>query len=73
VYYAIEDDAWAEIVRRRLASMSTFADIASGAIEQIERDGGSAMRIRAASDVFAWLRGLGDMPRSGTASKEEKQ
>ena len=69
VYYAIGDDAWHEVVRRRIASMGAFVQIADQAIGRIE-DGG---RIRAARDVFAWLGTLADAPDLSHARKEPHQ
>lgn len=70
VYYVIDDDAWQEVVRRRIASMGTFARIAGEAIDRIEDGGEPATRIRAARDAFAWLGTLAGAPDLNPARKE---
>ncbi|HXZ75553.1 MAG TPA: MarR family transcriptional regulator [Streptosporangiaceae bacterium] len=63
VYYVIDDDAWHEVIRRRITSMAAFAQIAGEAIDQMEANGQPATRIRAARDVFAWLGTLAGAPQ----------
>jgi len=69
VYYVTDDDAWHAVLRRRIAAMATFVEIAGEAIDRIP-EGVSATRIKAACDVFAWLGTLIDAPELHRAPKE---
>jgi predicted transcriptional regulator len=69
VYYVIDDNAWHEVLRRRITSMATFAEIAGEAIDQMEADGQPATRIRAARDIFAWLGTLAGAPTTPTRTR----
>jgi hypothetical protein len=52
IYYCIEDDTWEKVVRRRIASMASFLDIARAGIELVGTDGTQATRVRAAYETF---------------------
>jgi DNA-binding transcriptional regulator GbsR (MarR family) len=73
VYYVIDDNAWHEVVRQRIASMSTFVRVADEAIDHAGNDDEAATRIRAARDVFAWLGTLADAPELRSAPREPKR
>ena len=61
VYYAIDDDAWHSVLRRRIAAMGTFVEIAREALVQMPDDT-STTRIKDAHDAFAWLGSLIEAP-----------
>ncbi|HME46940.1 GbsR/MarR family transcriptional regulator [Mycobacterium sp.] len=61
VYYVIGDDAWHSVLRRRIAAMATFVEIAGDALARMPDDT-STTRIRDARDAFAWLGSLTDAP-----------
>src|SRR5260370_37675780 len=54
-YYRIEADRWHRAVRRKLASLDTFRDIASDALELLGSDNPRSGRIRAARESFSWV------------------
>jgi hypothetical protein len=54
VYYRVDDDAWATVVRRQIASLAAFGDIMRDGRTLTGRSTRGA-RIRAAHDVFGWL------------------
>jgi len=63
VCYVIDDTAWHEAVRRRIASMGTFVQIADEAIDHAGDSGEPATRIRAARKSSpGWARS--PMPRA---------
>ncbi|HYB34600.1 MAG TPA: MarR family transcriptional regulator [Mycobacterium sp.] len=61
VYYVIDDDAWHSVLRRRIAAMATFVEIAGEALAHMPDDT-SMTRIKDARDAFAWLGSLADAP-----------
>jgi len=68
IYFRIEDDAWEKVVRRRIASMVSFLDIAQAGMELVGTDSAQAIRVRAAHETFEWvaeLLGSAPGPRHG--------
>jgi len=53
-YYRIEDDAWEQVIRRRIASMSAFRDVTRDGMALVGPASRRAMRLHAAHDFFAW-------------------
>jgi len=54
-YYRIDDDMWEQVIRRRVASMMSFGEIAVDAISLLGKDNPRASRIQAAHDFFVWM------------------
>jgi DNA-binding transcriptional regulator GbsR (MarR family) len=54
-YYRIAEDAWAEVTRRRMASLASFLDVTEQGLALFEANEPRATRIRAAHELFSWL------------------
>ncbi|MFF9563537.1 hypothetical protein ACF1AJ_09350 [Leifsonia sp. NPDC014704] len=54
-YYRVDDDAWEMVIRRRVASLTEFRDIAADGMTLAGADGGRAERLRVAHDVYDWM------------------
>lgn len=54
-YYSISDDAWTEITRRRLASLSALRDVLADGVRMLGEDRPQSRRLRDAHTLFAWL------------------
>ena len=54
-YYRIDNDIWEQIIRRRVASMMSFGEIAVDAISLLGKDNHRASPIQAAHDFFVWM------------------
>jgi predicted transcriptional regulator len=54
-YYRIDDDMWEKVIRRRIASMMSFGEIAKDAIGLLGANNTRAARVRAAHDFFEWM------------------
>lgn len=52
--YRVEDDAWAEVIRRRFVTLKGFLEITEDGMALLGRDSPRAARIRAAHDVYEW-------------------
>jgi DNA-binding transcriptional ArsR family regulator len=57
-YYRIDDDMWEEVVRRRIASMTSFTRLTEEGMRLVGAGRPRAARLRAAHDFFAWMRDL---------------
>lgn len=58
-YYRIEDDAWEKVVRRRIATLTSFRRITQDGMDLVGgADGARATRIRAAHEVYEWMAAL---------------
>ena len=57
-YYRIDNDIWEQIIRRRVASMMSFGEIAADAISLLGKDNPRASRVQAAHDFFVWMANL---------------
>jgi len=54
-YYRVDDDAWAAVVRQRVASLTAFRDIAADGMEIAGFGTARAQRLRVARDVYEWM------------------
>jgi DNA-binding transcriptional regulator GbsR (MarR family) len=54
-YYCVEDDAWEKVVRRQIASLTSFCEIADVGMNLIGRDSARAARIREAYQTLDWM------------------
>jgi DNA-binding transcriptional regulator GbsR (MarR family) len=54
-YYRVDDTAWETVVRRRLASLETFRDVAADGMELAGPGSGRAQRLQVAHDVYDWM------------------
>ena len=54
-YYHLRPDAWAEVARRRMASLASFTEITEEGLALLAADEKRAERVRAAHDLFEWL------------------
>jgi hypothetical protein len=57
-YYRIDNDAWEEVVRRRIASFAAFTEITGEGLEMLGPDNPRAARVRAAHAAYEWLTDL---------------
>jgi DNA-binding transcriptional regulator GbsR (MarR family) len=53
-YYRVDDDAWETVIRRRLASLAQFRELAADGIA-LAGEGGRSERLRVAHDVYDWM------------------
>ncbi|EHR58954.1 GbsR/MarR family transcriptional regulator [Saccharomonospora cyanea] len=58
VYYRMAEGAWAGVVRRQLASITSFLDITGRGLELVGPDGDRAARVREAHATFEWMAGV---------------
>ncbi|MDT3397643.1 transcriptional regulator [Streptomyces sp. B1866] len=54
-YYRITEDAWSGVLKRRLASLTSFLDITSEGLRLFPDGAPGAARMREAHRMFAWL------------------
>jgi DNA-binding transcriptional regulator GbsR (MarR family) len=54
-YYRVDDDAWEAVVRQRVASLTTFRDIAAEGMELAGFGTARAERLHVAHDVYEWM------------------
>jgi hypothetical protein len=55
VYYRVDDEAWARVVRRQVASLTTLGAILRDGSDLVDGSPEQAGRMRAANDAFGWL------------------
>ena len=55
VYYRMAEDAWAVVVRRQVAGITSFLDITGDGLELVGSDDDRATRIRQAHATFEWM------------------
>jgi DNA-binding transcriptional ArsR family regulator len=74
-YYRVDDDAWEQVVRQRIASLASFREIAAAGMKLAGPDSPRAERLRVAHDVYAWMaRRLADAPAPPTGKdKRDKE
>src|SRR5262249_43636604 len=53
-YSRLDDDAWEKVIRRRMAYLTSFREIAQDGLRLVGADSARATRIRAARDLFEW-------------------
>ena len=74
VYYRVDDDAWETVVRRQIASLTSFGDIVRDGLTITGRSMRRSSRIRAAHEVFSWMeRVFADAPPLPSATQPRKQ
>jgi hypothetical protein len=54
-YYRVDEDAWARVVQRQIASLTSLGKILEDGLELVAGSPEQTGRMRAASQVFAWL------------------
>ncbi|WP_410574058.1 GbsR/MarR family transcriptional regulator [Amycolatopsis sp. cmx-4-61] len=70
-YYRVDDDAWETVIRRRVAGLTEFRDLAADGIGLAGTGSGRAERLRVAHDVYAWMAELlTNTPRPATRKAE---
>ncbi|MFI7637408.1 GbsR/MarR family transcriptional regulator [Nonomuraea sp. NPDC049400] len=55
VYYRMAEDAWAVVVRRQVASITSFMDITRDGVDLVGADEERAARVRQAHATFEWM------------------
>lgn len=72
-YYRVEANAWEIVVRRQIASLAAFSEIANAGMQLVGPESERAARLREAAHTFAWMTQLfTDAPplRSSTRSRD---
>jgi len=70
-YYRVDDDAWESVIRRRLASLTEFRDLAADGIDLAGAHSDRAERLRVAHDVYDWMAKLfAETPRPSARKKQ---
>jgi hypothetical protein len=54
-YYRVDDDAWETVIRRRIAGLAAFREIAADGMELAGPDSPRSRRLRVAHDAYAWM------------------
>jgi hypothetical protein len=54
-YYRIDDAAWENVIRQRIASMAAFCGIAEEGMRLLGPGSARATRVRNAYDMFEWM------------------
>ncbi|GAA3012422.1 transcriptional regulator [Streptosporangium longisporum] len=54
-YYRVEEGAWERVVRRQIATLTAFREVAGDGMDLIGPDGARAARIREAHHIFDWM------------------
>lgn len=54
-YYRVDDNAWDTVVRRQIASLTAFQDLAQNGLNILGPGTQRAARIKEAHDTFAWM------------------
>jgi DNA-binding transcriptional regulator GbsR (MarR family) len=55
IYYRMAEDAWAVVVRKQIAGITSFLDITRDGIDLVGTDDERAARIRQAHATFEWM------------------
>lgn len=55
VYYRMAEDAWAVVVQRQIASITSFLDITRDGVTLARPDDERAARVRQAHAAFEWM------------------
>ncbi|MGN9843946.1 GbsR/MarR family transcriptional regulator [Nonomuraea sp. H19] len=55
VYYRMAEDAWAVVVRRQVAAITSFMDITRDGVDLVGPDEERASRVRQAHATFEWM------------------
>ncbi|TVT44308.1 MarR family transcriptional regulator [Amycolatopsis rhizosphaerae] len=71
-YYQVDDNAWETVVRRRLAGLAGFRDLAADGMALAGAGSDRAERLRVAHDVYDWMvRLFAETPRPPAAGKKQ--
>ena len=54
-YYVVDEDAWEQVVRRRNAVLTAFAEIMADGVDLLGEGNERSARVRAAHEVFEWF------------------
>ncbi|WP_243900887.1 GbsR/MarR family transcriptional regulator [Glycomyces niveus] len=54
-YYRLKDGAWEAVVRRQIASLVSFREVATDGLALLGTESTRADRVREAQDVFDWM------------------
>lgn len=60
VYYRMAEGAWAVVVRRQIAGITSFLDITRKGLDLVGPDEGRAGRVREAHATFEWMAAVFD-------------
>jgi DNA-binding transcriptional ArsR family regulator len=55
MYYRVDDDAWDNVVRRQIASLGAFRELAADGMNLLGPRTRRAARVREARDTFEWM------------------
>jgi DNA-binding transcriptional regulator GbsR (MarR family) len=55
VYYRVDDEAWARVVRRQVASLTALGEILQDGTDLVHGSAEQAARMHVANEVFGWL------------------
>jgi DNA-binding transcriptional regulator GbsR (MarR family) len=72
VYYRLAEDAWAVVVRKQIAGLTSFLDITRDGLDLVGEDDDRATRIRQAHDTFEWMAKAFDKAPPLHPDKEKK-
>ncbi len=74
VYYRVDEEAWAKVVQRQIASLASFGTIMRDGMGLVGESTARGSRVRAAHEVFAWLeRVFADAPPPPSAGRTERE
>lgn len=69
-YYRVDDDAWETVIRRRMAGLAEFRDLAAAGIELAGAGSARAERLRVAHEAYDWMAKLfAEVPRFSTRNE----
>jgi len=68
-YYRIDDNAWEEVIRRRLESLAAIGQITRDGLSMVGADSARGARIRATQAVFDWAGAIFSGSSGPSASK----
>lgn len=54
-YYRVDDHAWDTVVRRQIASLAAFRELAQTGLDLLGPETRRAQRVKEAHDTFAWM------------------
>lgn len=55
IHYRVDDEAWARVVQRQIASLASFGELTREGMALVGPRRARASRIRAANAVFTWM------------------
>jgi len=60
IYYRMAEGAWAVVVRKQIAGITSFLDITRQGLDLVGSDEGRAARVREAQATFEWMAAVFD-------------